>query len=148
MLLGLVLLISLSALGASFVFATQPSYDIASPHDRISEDKIHVYEDKIVIDVQGASWATYADTNSMDPVLDKGVNGIEIKPQGEDDLHIGDIVAYEPDKFRGLVIHRIVNIQEDEEGKYFTLQGDNNQNTDPEKVRFNQIQWVLIGVIY
>ena len=47
-----------------------------SPSDWIKNDQIHVYDDRVVVDLKGASWAEFTDTNSMDPVIDKGANSI------------------------------------------------------------------------
>lgn len=122
------------------------SKDVASPYDRIKEDQILVYDSKVVIQIKDASLAEYADTNSMDPFIDSGSNGIEIIPESEEDLHVGDVVTYESDI--GLIVHRIVNVEYDREGKYFVLKGDNNATEDPYKVRFNQVRYILVGVIY
>ena len=118
------------------------------PYDRVKESQIKVLNDKIVIELEDATWASYADTNSMIPVLDKGANGLELIPSSESDIYIGDIVAYESSYVDGLVVHRIINIGEDSKGKFYILKGDNNKEVDPEKVRFEQIKYVLIGVIY
>lgn len=122
------------------------NHEAASPYDRIKESQIFVYGDRVVLQVKDASLAEYADTNSMDPLLDIGANGLEVKPRNEDDLHIGDVIAYETDI--GLIAHRIVDIDHDKNGRYFVLKGDNNNENDPYKVRFDQIKYVLIGVIY
>ena len=117
-----------------------------TPSNRITEDNIHIYKDKVIIDVEGASWSQYADTDSMIPILDKGANGIEIIPKSQDDLFIGDIVAYESEQ--GLIIHRIVGIEEKDGIKYFELKGDNNSKSDPEKVTFEKIKYVTIMLVY
>ena len=140
--------VTLVAVLATITLAIGTPVEINSPHDRIKESQIHIHQDKIIIDIEGASWASYADTNSMDPVLDYGANGLELKPKSEDDLFIGDIVAYESKITNELIIHRIVDIKEDSQGKYFILKGDNNITKDPEKVRFSQIKYMLIGIIY
>ena len=144
--LYIVLVITLAAVAIASI--NQGSSEKLSPKDRITEDQIHIYSDRIVIDIEEASWATYADTNSMDPLLDIGANGIEIIPKSENDLHIGDIAAYQSKSSQELIVHRIVEIKEDEQGKYFIFKGDNNKTEDIEKVRFNQIKYVLIGIIY
>jgi len=117
-----------------------------SPHDRIKESQIFAYDDKVVLQIKGASLAKYADTNSMDPLLDKDSNGIEIEPGNEDDLHVGDVVAYELNN--ELIVHRITEINYDGKGKYFMLKGDNLRENDPYKIRFNQVKYVLVGIIY
>ena len=84
----------------------------------------------------------------MDPTLDEGANGIEIPVSEATELNIGDIVSYQASWNETLISHRIIDIQEDEQGIYYTLKGDNNSTIDPEKVRQNQIKYKLIGVIY
>ncbi len=140
--------ITLVVIVATLVVALDTPQEKTSPYDRIREDQIHVYKDKIVIDISDASWASYTDTNSMDPILDFGANGLELIPESEDNLFVGDIVAYESKITSDLIVHRIIEIKYDDEGKYFVLKGDNNKTSDPEKVRFSQIKYVLIGIIY
>ncbi len=135
----------------SFNFVQSPfatSKDRLSPADHVKESQISVYKDKIVIDINNAIWARYTDTNSMDPLFDKGANGIEIAPGSPDSLHIGDIIAYEAGWTDGVVIHRIIGIGNDEQGVYFITKGDNNPLQDPGLVRFSQVKYVLIGIIY
>ena len=124
------------------------STEIASPLDRVSEDQILVTNERIVINLKGAEWASFTDTNSMDPVIDSGAHAIEIIPQSEDDIQVGDIVAYESEYAEGSIIHRIVHKAQDELGTYFVLKGDNNPTSDPGKIRFEQIKRVVVAIIY
>lgn len=119
-----------------------------SPSDWIKEDQIKVYKDRIVIEVDDAIWARFADTGSMDPVLDAGTNGLEIKIDDPSKLRIGDIVSYKSTLTEGIIIHRIVFIGEDKDGRYFVMKGDNLPSNDPEKVRDEQLQYVLVGLLY
>ena len=119
-----------------------------SPHDWIGEDQIHVYDSRIVIDVQGAEWASFTDTNSMDPVIDSGSNAIELVPERPDQIHIGDIVSYASLYSQGTIIHRVVEIGSDEQGWYCRMKGDNIDSPDPGKVRFSQIRRVVVGILY
>jgi hypothetical protein len=122
--------------------------EILSPSDWVSEDQIKVYPDQIVLDIKDAVWAKFADTNSMDPFLDSGTNAIEIKPQNPDQIQPGDIIAYTTDDFEGTIIHRVIAKGVDGKGTYFIAKGDNNVDADPYKIRFSQISYVLIAVIY
>ena len=119
-----------------------------SPYDHIKESQIEVLNDKIIIYVDNPSFSKYADTNSMDPLFDKDANGLEIIPQNENDIHVGDVIAYQSSYVDGLVVHRVIEAGNDAKGKYFILKGDNNPDQDPEKIRFDQIKYLLIGVIY
>lgn len=116
-----------------------------APADWIKEEQIHVYENIVVIDVEDASVSRYAPTGSMKPVLDKGSNGIRIKPASAEQIEAGDIITFEQDG--QLIVHRVVEIGEDNEGNYFITKGDNNNVTDG-KVRFEDIKYVTIGIIW
>ena len=122
--------------------------EVASPADRIKESQIHVYENQIVIDLPHASWATFVDTNSMDPMLDIEANSIEIKPESADAVQVGDIISYRSEYVDGVIVHRVIEKGEDSEGVYFIARGDNNSAEDPGKIRFEQIVGVLVAVIY
>ncbi|MBU2634297.1 MAG: signal peptidase I [Nanoarchaeota archaeon] len=119
-----------------------------SPADHIKEDQIHVYDDRVVIEIENARWAGFVDTNSMDPFLDEDSNAIQIIPQSPDQIEIGDIISYESEMFNTVIIHRVIDIKEDEEGLYYLTKGDNNDEFDPEKVRFNMVRRLLVAIIY
>ena len=118
-----------------------------SPGDWLEERQIKVMQDKVVIDQENVILSSFADTNSMDPLLDASANGLEIKPK-RGELKVGDVISYRSDLLGGVVIHRIVEVGVDAKGEYYFVQGDNNGVQDPEKVRFDQVEGVLIGVLY
>lgn len=127
-------------------FLTFSSSEIMSPNDHISEEQIKVYDDRVVLDVDDPVWSSFTDTNSMDPLLDAGANGIEIKPQSPNDIHVGDVISYKSGN--GVVIHRVIEIGSDEEGIFYVVKGDNNPIPDKEKVRFEDVQGILVAVVY
>lgn len=122
--------------------------ELKSPSNHIDKDQIHVYDDKIVLDIPNAVWAEFTDTNSMDPVIDTEANSIEIIPESTEDIDVGDIIVYKPAEYNGLIVHRVIDINEDEQGWYATVKGDNLTRADPDKVRFEQIEGILVGIIY
>jgi|SRR3989344_957353 len=128
-----------------FPFISAGSIERASPQDIISKNDISIDQDKIIIKIKDASLSSYADTNSMDPLLDKGANGIEIVPKCSS-LKPGDVIAYQLND--DLIIHRILEIKEDNQGRFFRMKGDNNVRVDPEKVRCDQVKYQLVGVLY
>ncbi|MCD4666743.1 signal peptidase I [archaeon] len=117
-----------------------------SPTDWIKKSDIKQYPNEIIIKVKNARISSYANTNSMDPVLDENANGIEIVPKSFNDINIGDIIAYESEY--GLIVHRVIEKNYDEKGIYFITKGDNNSKADPYKITFDKIRYVLIGIIY
>ncbi|NQU79432.1 hypothetical protein HQ545_06715 [Candidatus Woesearchaeota archaeon] len=119
-----------------------------SPSDHISEEQIHVYSDRVVIDTEGVKWARFTDTNSMDPFFDETANSLELKPDSEEDVNPGDVISYRSGITGDLVVHRVVSKGVDEYGTFFIVKGDNNNIQDPEKVRLHQIHGVMIGIIY
>jgi len=121
------------------------SYDINSPSDWVSSEDIIVFDNMVVLRVSNATLSSYADSGSMKPVFDEGANGIRVVPQSADEISVGDIVSYRLG--RVLVVHRVVEKGFDDEGVYFIMKGDNNLLSD-EKVRFEQIEYVTIGVIW
>ena len=116
-----------------------------TPFDFINENQIKVYDNRIVIYVDDASIGRYAPTGSMKPVLDEGSNGIRIKPKSEKDIHLGDVITFRDEGY--LIIHRVVDIGTDDKGVYFITKGDNNSVSDG-KVRFKDIRYLTIGVIW
>lgn len=135
-------------LESSFRTLTNPA-ERPSPFPRIAKDNIHVYEDKVVIDVENPQWASFTDTNSMDPVFDAGHYAIQEVPRSEVDIHIGDIITYShPSIQQGNLIHRVIQVGYDDQGWYAVAKGDNNANADPGKVRFSQIKKVVAAIIY
>lgn len=126
----------------------QISDEKASPFDRIKEENIHVYSDKVVIELKDAEWATFTDTNSMDPLIDYGTNAIEIVPLNESEINIGDIISYKSEYASGTIIHRVVEISQDEDGWFCRVKGDNNKDVDPGKIRFSQVQRMVVAIIY
>ena len=132
----------------TLIIASSNTYDQISPSDTIQESQIIISEDGVYINIENATWVSYSNTNSMDPVLDSTANGIEIPVTASTTLEVGDIVSYEAKWNQTLVSHRIVEISEDEEGVYYILKGDNNSTQDSNKVRFEQIKYKLIAIIY
>jgi len=121
---------------------------ISTPSQRVSEDNIHVFSDKVVLDIENASWASFTPTHSMEPFISDKSYGIELKPKSPVELKVGDVISYNSDFTTGLVIHRIIETGLDEQGWYAIVKGDNNAEQDPGKVRFDKVNGVLVGIIY
>ncbi len=118
---------------------------VNSPYDFIKEDEISFEESKVIIEVNNAVLSRYEDSGSMIPVLNKDSTGVGFKPKTESDIHVGDIISFWQDN--KLIVHRVIEIGKDELGIYFITKGDNNDIND-EKIRFEQIDSVLVAIIY
>lgn len=119
-----------------------------SPSNYIHQNQINVYEDYVLLNVSGAQWANFADTNSMDPLFDTEAHALQFIPQSPEDISVGDIISYTTKQQESRIIHRVIFKGQDDSGIYFITQGDNNVVSDPGKVRFEQIERVLFAIIY
>ena len=131
-------------------FAARSNREKPSPADRLRLEDVHVSDRMVVIDeIAGRRYETaiFTDTNSMDPVIDKGSQAIQIVPLTPDEIVVGDIISYDSGSY-GVIIHRVVHIGTDEKGWYAIVKGDNNPAPDPVKVRFNMVKRILVGVLY
>ncbi len=115
------------------------------PSNRISDDNITVFNNRIVIRVANATVSNYANSGSMEPILGKGANGIRIVPRSTEDIRVGDIVSYKFGKM--LVVHRVIKKGRDNKGVYFIMQGDDNIMNDG-KIRFGNIKYVTVGILW
>ncbi|MGV8141224.1 MAG: signal peptidase I [Candidatus Woesearchaeota archaeon] len=122
--------------------------EVPSPSKWITEDKIGVYSQRVILDIEDPQWAMFTDTHSMEPVLSSRSYAIEIVPDTPDEINIGDIVSYKSKYADGIIIHRVIDKDYDSEGVYFILKGDNNPTPDPGKIRFEQLQRVVVAIIY
>ena len=119
--------------------------DISAPTDWVSEEDIIILGDKVILRIDGATLSNYVDSGSMVPVLDKGANGIRVVPESEAQVGVGDIVSFRVGGL--LVVHRVVEKGFDGDGVYFVMKGDANLISDG-KIRFEDIEYVTIGIIY
>lgn len=122
--------------------------EASSPHDRIKDYNVRVFEDRVVIYIKDPYLARFADTHSMEPLLDSKSTGIEIVPASSAEIKVGDVISYESKYSDDAIIHRVVRIGEDSDGWFAVTKGDNNNDNDPEKVRFEQVKRVLVGLLY
>jgi len=120
-------------------------YNTKSPHDIIKDSEIEVLNDRIIIHLDNPSLSRYAPTGSMIPIFDSGANGIRIKPESTNDIEVGDIISFRRGNL--LIVHRVIEKDEDEDGIYFVTKGDNTNITDG-KIRFEDIEYITIGVIW
>ena len=120
------------------------SKNITGPNNDINEEDIIIKENEVILKIKDASISRYSPTGSMLPVLNEKSNGIRIAVESENDINIGDIISYQTKE--GLIVHRVVEIGND--GKWYCIaKGDNNSISDG-KIRFNQIKYKTIGVLW
>ena len=119
-----------------------------SPSNWIKESQIKVYNNRVVIEIEGAEWAKFTNTNSMDPILDEDTNAIEVIPKNYSYIAVGDIISYEIEGVNGTIIHRVFSTGFDSKGWYAVTKGDNLEKPDPYKIRFENLKRVVVAVIY
>ena len=126
-------------------FTTFAVKDLEGGSNWIDRDNITVLNDRIIIKIANSTLGSYTDTGSMKPLLDGNSKGIEIRPENEDRIRVGDIVVFR--NRNELIAHRVVEKGIDGEGTYFVTKGDNNEFADG-KIRFEDIERVLVGIIF
>lgn len=97
--------------------------------DKFDTPSFYIYKDYVIT------------TNSMEPELKKD-DVVVIKKAKADNLKQGDIITF---KQNGETItHRIVQIDDIEDGKLYITKGDNNNVQDEQGLRFDQIEGKLV----
>lgn len=132
----------------SFAALSGMPYERSSPGDHVAEEDIHVFNDKVVLNLEEPFWASFTDTNSMDPIIDSNANSIELKPKSAEDISVGDVISFRSQLVEGTVIHRVIEKGKDDQGDYFITKGDNNPSKDPGRTRFEDINGVVVAIIY
>jgi len=122
--------------------------EVPSPSAWITDTQIGVYSKSVILNVEDPQWATFTDTHSMEPVISSRSYAIEVVPKSADQINVGDIVSYKSKYADGTIIHRVIQKSSDADGIYFIVKGDNNPTQDPGKIRFDQIQRVVVAIIY
>lgn len=115
------------------------------PTNRINGTQIEIKNDRIIIHINNAVINQYANTSSMMPIINENANSIEIVPENPEQIHEGDIITFEQGNL--LIVHRVIETGYDEKGWYAITKGDNSQGNDG-KIRFEQIKYVTIGILY
>ena len=129
--------------------------DLASPKIRINESRMSYradYNGGLMLCVTNISdfWTSgFLATHSMEACLDSGMTGLWQEKTAREDIIPGDIISFwsgnESD--RHTVAHRVVSVGYDDKGWYAVTKGDNNW-VDDGKVRWFDVEAVLVGVIY
>ena len=122
--------------------------EASSPTNYINQEQIKVFQDRVIIEAENIKWATFANTKSMLPVINKDSYALQVTPTCPDEINVGDIVSYRSEYATGIIIHRVVHKDFDEKGVYFVLKGDNNPTNDPGRIRCSQIDRKVIAIIY
>jgi len=94
--------------------------------------------------LEGCPKTTVQNTNSMEPLIDIGHTVLLQEPKPYPNT--GDIIIWSGD--RGDIIHSIVTFGVDKDGWYCKTQGLNLYQEDPEKIRFKDIKWLVVGVLW
>ena len=119
--------------------------ETSSPQDFLNEKNIEVYNEKIILHLENYTIYKYNFSESMLPLFGENSNCIGIKPNSEEDIHIGDIIIFREGE--NLIAHRVVEKGFDDKGLFFISKGDNNKLKDS-KVRFENIESVVVAIIY
>ncbi len=144
---SILILVMLAELGI-IIYNIYAKDELHSPCDRIKSDDINIDEDKITIWLSDADTTNVKGSGSMSPTFAGESDLLYVVPQKESDICVGDIIVYKESKEARSVVHRVIKIEEDALGTYFITKGDHNKGEDSFKPRFNNIKWVVVGILY
>jgi hypothetical protein len=143
--LVLALLLGVFVFGTSVTGFLVSDLGISRPADFVDEDNIKADDKSITFFIDNPVLSRYLDSESMAPVLGKNATGVGFRPSSPANISVGDIVSfYQGDK---IIVHRVIEKGIDEQGVYFITKGDNS-DIDDGKIRFSQIDSVLVAIIY
>ncbi len=124
------------------------SEEKSSPQNYINESQIEIKNDKIIINIKDARIGRFANTSSMMPLINENANSIEIIPSKPEQIYVGDIITFKQSSQESiLIVHRVIETGYDENGWYAITKGDNTEARDG-KIRFEQIKYITIGILY
>jgi len=88
-------------------------------------------------------------TYSMYPTFTNGNYIITVRDFDKGDIEEGVIIGYKSDENGNtIILHRVIEESYDDEGVYYKAKGDNNKLIDDKKIRFEDVEFVVAGVIY
>lgn len=134
----------------SDIITNQP---ISYPCHRIDYEQIKVYPMQVMIHQDNIIHSGVLNTNSMLPTITSESTILLKKPTSIQDVCIGDIIYYKTNNCTfpksEFVLHRVISQNEDILGIYYNAKGDNNGNViDNCKIRYEDIKYVVVGILY
>ncbi len=129
--------------------------------NKIDFDDVKTYQDKTIISGTIYKSSVTQNSKSMYPTIPVTSTILYTKDFSYSNLYVGDIIRFKVDyacdktmveatKEYGseTTLHRIVGKKQDTDGIYYKTKGDNQFFKDSCKVRLNDIEAVVVGVIY
>ena len=147
-LLTLMLIVSVSSIAGCVSNPSTPK----QPQKWVDINKIYglgdINHNTYTLNFQGVNYSIFRVglTHSMLPTLPDGSMVIVINKFNASKLKVGDIITFSINGIK--VVHRIDSIGLDNLGFFFKTKGDNNLIQDSWKVRPNNIDGVVVGVIW
>ncbi|MDF1540995.1 MAG: signal peptidase I [Candidatus Thorarchaeota archaeon] len=87
-------------------------------------------------------------SESMETTLYRG-DLLVLQARAPEDIHLGDIIVYLDTTWHtdGPIVHRVIEIQENNGTYYFITKGDNNSMPDPGERTYDEIVGVVVMTI-
>lgn len=111
--------------------------------EKVDKKEIATYIVIILIGIVLAQHMNVVVSGSMEPVMYRG--DIVIIENSPGTIDIGDIVVYDATWFPQPVIHRVINIQNSDDGPLYTIKGDNNAVPDKYPAKKDQIRSKVVN---
>lgn len=124
----------------------EPAQERPSPKGEIPRSAVKFYKDRVEIRIPNLKRAVLVNSNSMEP-WDKGHTLILKEDFARDLLEVGDIPVYDMGDGDN-IIHQVIRIDEDGQGRFYTMQGLNNQGwPDKDLPRNENMEHIVVGWI-
>ena len=118
-------------------------YYILHPVDRIEYKYIENNECSHLINSE-SDFVTCGTSNGNSMNYPNGSLHLYIEPEN---IEVGDVIVFYPEENKS-IIHRVVDIYEEENITYYTTKGDNNNRTDDYKVIKDMIKYECVATLY
>ena len=118
-----------------------------SPQGWVPYEDVSRRYDKVIIKGKKLVYGILADTNSMDRFMDHSHMVVCETDFDRGKLIVGDIISFNAGTGSD-ILHQIIKIVEDGQGRLYTVQGTNNDRPDPYQIRNQHIKGVLVTLIY
>lgn len=129
------------------IIVNPKSNNTFGPSNKILIDDLYLEDTFVRLNVNNISLSRFFDSGSMQPTLNSYSTGLKMPIYSIEQVKVGDIISYKTQESK-LIVHRVIRVSKDQKGWFAITKGDNNDVEDEQKVRFEQINGIIIGILY
>ena len=113
------------------------------PSPRLDIPAPRIEGTNVIIELKKPRLAAVWSSNSMERYIDSGHCLIEETEFTQDDIHIAQVIVHS-----GGIVHSVYALGADIDGWFCRTWGDNNYEPDPQKVRFEDIEAIVVCPVW